>query len=81
MKTEQNIKISCKYNNIANKENFLSNYIIDFELLSPFALLTKDWFKNNVDINPYFICNNYLDCYLSAIFYFYVCLQVQLSFL
>ena len=70
-KTEQNIKISCKYNNIENKENFLSNYIIDFELLSPFALLTKDWFKNNVDINPYFICNNYLDCYLSAIFYFY----------
>ena len=69
--TEQNLKINCQYNDTENKENYLSKYLINFELVSPMALLTKDWLKNNNDINPYFICKNYLECYLSAIFYFY----------
>ncbi len=69
--SEQNLKINCQYNDTENKENYLSKYLINFELVSPMALLTKDWLKNNNDINPYFICKNYLECYLSAIFYFY----------
>ena len=71
---EQNLKISCKYNNDNgnNKEgNYLSNYLINFELIAPMALLQKKWLKYHTDINPYYICDNYLDCYLSAIFYFY----------
>ena len=71
---EQNLKISCKYNNDNgnNKEgNYLSNYLINFELIAPMALLQKKWLKYHADINPYYICDNYLDCYLSAIFYFY----------
>ena len=68
---EQNLKLCCIYNNENNKEYFLTNYIINFELLSPIGLLQKDWLKNNIDIDPYFICDNYLNCYLSAIFYFY----------
>ena len=68
---EQILKIFCKYNNNEEKQTYLSNYIINFELLSPLALLSKSWFKNNPDLNPYFIAENYLECYLSAIFYFY----------
>lgn len=68
---EQNLKILCKYKNKEKKENYLTNYIINFQLLSPMALLNKSWLKNNADINPYFISENYLECYLSAIFYFY----------
>ena len=68
---EQNLKIFCKYNNNGEKQNYLTNYIINFELISPLALLNKSWFKNNPDINPYFIAEKYLECYLSAIFYFY----------
>ena len=64
---KQNLKIACKINNSEEKEN----YIINFELLSPMTLLNKSWIKNNLDLNPYFICENYLECYLSAIFYFY----------
>ena len=71
---EQNLKMSCKYNNDNgnNKErNYLNNYLINFELISPMALLQKKWLKYHSDINPNYICDNYLDCYLSAIFYFY----------
>ena len=64
---KQNLKIACKINNSEEKEN----YIINFELFSPMTLLNKSWIKNNLDLNPYFICENYLECYLSAIFYFY----------
>ena len=68
---ENKLNILCKYNNSENKENYLANYIIKCELLSPIGLLKKTWLKFNEDLNPYYICENYLDCYLSAIFYFY----------
>ena len=68
---KQNLKICCIYNNDDNKDYFLTNYIINFEILSPIALLQKDWLRNNNDIDPYFICDNYLNCYLSSLFYFY----------
>ena len=68
---EQNLKIFCKYNNDGEKKNYLANYIINFELLSPISLLNKPWLKNNSDLNPYYISENYLECYLSAVFYFY----------
>ena len=67
---EQNLKISCKYNNDNgnNKEgNYLNNYLINFELIAPMALLQKKWLKYHTDINPYYICDNYLDCYLSEL--------------
>ena len=68
---EQILKIMCKYNDQENKENYLKNYIINFQLLSPITLLRQNWLKNNLDLNPSFIYENYLEYYLSAIFYFY----------
>ena len=62
----QRLKISCEYNDEDNNE-----YIIDFELLSPMALLKQNWFQNNSELDLSFICEEYLESYLSAIFYFY----------
>jgi hypothetical protein len=67
---EQNLIVSCKYGPDQKDENFDNNYVINFELLSPLELLRQNWLKN-LEINPYFIRENYLQCYLSAIFYFY----------
>ena len=69
--TEQILKIMCKFNDEENKENYLKYYIINFQLLSPMNLLRQNWLKNNLDLNPSFIYENYLDYFLSAIFYFY----------
>ena len=63
---DQRLSISCEYNNEENDK-----YLIDFELLSPMALLTQVWFQNNSELDPAYISEEYLECYLSAIFYFY----------
>ena len=63
---DQRLLISCEYNDEDNDK-----YIIDFELLSPMALLTQKWFQNNSKLDPSYISEEYLECYLSAIFYFY----------
>ena len=63
---DQKLSISCEYYDEDNDK-----YIIDFELLSPMALLTQKWFQNNSKLNLSYISEEYLECYLSAIFYFY----------
>ena len=63
---DQRLSISCEYNDEDNDK-----YIIDFELLSPMALLTQKWFQNNSKLDPSYISEEHLECYLSAIFYFY----------
>ena len=68
--TEQNLIVTCKYNFDEKEEKYDINNTINFKLLSPIGLLQQDWLKN-IDIDPYFICENYLECFLSAIFYFY----------
>ena len=69
---EQFLTISCKCFNNNKKEGYdLSNYIINFDLISPISLIQRPWLKNKVDIDPNYICEKYLDCYLSSIFYFY----------
>ena len=62
---DQRLSISCEYNNEDNDK-----YLIDFELLSPMALLTQEWFQNNSELDLSYISEEYLESYLSAIFYF-----------
>jgi hypothetical protein len=64
---DQRLPITCEYIDEDNQEKF----IIDFELLSPMGLLKQHWFQNNSELDPRVICEEYLECYLSAIFYFY----------
>ena len=71
---EQKLIISCKYNFDGKEEKYEKydiNYAINFEILTPLALLQQDWFKNNTDLDLNLICENHLQCYLSTIFYFY----------
>ena len=68
---EQNLIVTCKYNLNEKEEKYDINYTINFELLSPIGVLQQKWLKNKIDIDPYFICENHLQCFLSAIFYFY----------
>jgi len=68
---EQNLLISCKCGPDQKDENPGNNYSINFELLSPLGLLQQSWLKKYKEVDPYFISENYLQCYLSAIFYFY----------
>ena len=35
------------------------------------ALIQKSWLKSKTEIDPSIICEKYLDCYLSSIFYSY----------
>ena len=63
---DQKLLISCQY---VDEEN--NTFIIDFELLSPMALLKQKWFQDYSELEPSFICEEYLEYYLSAIFYFY----------
>ena len=63
---DQRLSISCEYDDEENNK-----FIIDFELLSPMALLKKKWFQDYSELEPSLICEEYLECYLSAIFYFY----------
>ena len=63
---DQRLSITCEY---IDEEN--NKFIIDFELLSPMALLKKDWFTNNSELDLSYISQEYLEYYLSAIFYFY----------
>ena len=64
--TKQALIVSCFY----EKGEGL-RYQINFRLISPSYILKQKWFTNtdNLDIN--FMRREYLDCYLSAIFYFH----------
>ena len=63
---EQRLSISCEYDD--EEDN---RFIIDFELLSPMTLLKQKWFQNHSELEPSSICEDHLEPYLSAIFYFY----------
>jgi hypothetical protein len=61
----QRLTISCEYDGEDNK------YIMDFELMSPLFLLSLSWFRNCFKIEPSYVFSEYLEEYLSAMFYFY----------
>ena len=63
---KQPLIISCFYE---NEEGL--KYQINFRLISPAFILNQNWFKNSDNISIDFLIKNYLDCYLSAIFYFH----------
>ena len=46
-------------------------YQINFRLISPAFILKENWFKNKENINIDLMRKDYLECYLSAIFYFH----------
>ena len=62
----QNITITCFYSDENN-----NNYQINFNLLSPLALLKEPWFKNYNTLDTLIISQEHPEEYLSAIFYFY----------
>lgn len=63
---KQELSLSCTYDDENNNK-----YIIDFGLLSPLSLLKLDWFENSNNLDPAYICETYLEQYLSAVYYFY----------
>ena len=63
---KQKIIVSCFY----EKTNDLK-YHINFKLVSPAAILRQKWFKNSNEINIPYIQREYMECYLSALFYFH----------
>ena len=63
---KQALIISCFY----EKGNGL-RYQINFKLISPTFILKQNWFNDNDILNIDFIRKNYLDYYLSALFYFH----------
>ena len=69
---KQALIISCFY---TKKEGL--RYQINFRLISPAFILKQNWFKNTDNLNIDFLRKEYLECYLSAIFYFH---QLGLSF-
>ena len=64
-KTEQNIQVNSIYDNgLGNTSK------INFRLISPLALLKKQWFQDKSDLNLFIICKEHLESYMSAMFYF-----------
>ena len=63
---KQKVIISCFY----EKNNDLK-YQINFRLVSPMAIMRQKWFKDSNKINISNICREYLESYLSTLFYFH----------
>ena len=63
---KQPIIISCFY----DKGDSL-RYQINFRLITPSFILRQNWFANTDSLNIEFMRKEYLECYLSAIFYFH----------
>ena len=62
---KQSVIISCFY----EKNNDLK-YHINFRLVSPSAILKQKWFQDTNEIDISYISREYMECYLSALFYF-----------
>ena len=62
----QTIIISCFY----EKDNDFK-YQINFRLVTPSAILRQKWFKDSNKINLSYIRREYMECYLSTLFYFH----------
>ena len=63
----QNVTIFAYYVD----ENNNKKYQLNFNLISPLALLKEEWFINNNTLDPLFISKEYPEEYLSSLFYFY----------
>ena len=62
----QNVTISCFFNiDSGNK------YQLNFNLISPLALINEPWFKDFNKLDTLFISKEYPEEYLSALYYFY----------
>ena len=62
---KQAIIISCFY-----EKNKDLKYHINFRLVSPSEILKQKWFKNSNEIDISYIRKEYMEFYLSALFYF-----------
>ena len=63
---KQSVIISCFY----EKNNDLK-YHINFRLVSPAAILKQKWFQDSNEIDIPYIRKEYMECYLSTLFYFH----------
>ena len=62
----QNVTIVCFYSDENNNK-----FQLNFNLVSPLALLKEPWFKNYNKLDKLSISEEYPEEYLSALFYFY----------
>ena len=62
----QNVTISCFYSDENNNK-----FQLNFNLVSPLALLKEPWFENYNKLDKLSISQEYPEEYLSALFYFY----------
>jgi len=63
---KQSVIVSCFY-----EKNDDFKYQINFKLISPSAILRQKWFKDTDKINLFYMQREYIECYLSALFYFH----------
>ena len=63
---KQNVIVSCFY-----EKNNDFKYHINFRLVTPSAILRQKWFKDSNEINISNIRKDYMECYLSSLFYFH----------
>ena len=63
---KQTVIITCLY-----EKNNDFKYHINFRLVTPSAILRQKWFKDSNEINISNIRRDYMECYLSALFYFH----------
>ena len=64
---EQNILIRSIYNNGKGKQ-----FNINFNLISPLALLKRKWFQDKLDLDLHYVIKEHLEPYMSALFYFHL---------
>ena len=62
----QNVTISCFYSDENNNK-----FQLNFNLVSPLALLNEPWFKNYNKLDKLLISQEYPEEFLSTLFYFY----------
>jgi hypothetical protein len=63
---KQSVIVSCFY-----EKNDDLKYQINFKLISPSAILRQKWFKDTDKINLFYMQREYIECYLSALFFFH----------
>jgi len=63
---KQSVIVSCFY-----EKNEDLKYQINFKLISPSAILRQKWFKDTDKINLFYMQREYIECYLSALFFFH----------
>ena len=64
---EQNILIRAIYNNGKGKQ-----FNINFNLISPLALLKRKWFQDKLDLDLHYVIKEHFEPYMSALFYFHL---------